>query len=1238
MGAKDDERLVDGIIAAWNDTGVDPAEARTPETPASSADVWRLIRIQASGFGGLTLFGGPPFDLRLRARNWCLLGQNGSGKTSLASAILWALTGKAIREQEGPVHEYGERSGVTDGTGKKLGDWPSFASFPQDPGDLTKKAGVWVRLTFVNQRDETAIAYRRMECPLGGDPTFEEDVDHRLLAAPELLETGLLMPARLTLAGFGKKGRPLYEAVKMLTGLDQLSDIAEDCRQLSYGNRRFLRYGKAHGLESYRSAFSKEMDRAVRKAADLEFALPKDLALGRESLVADIKKSASAASRMAGAHLRTLKSEIAPAIDTAAVQGRAKVRKAVGKALGIVGQGPKGIDRFRAWTALKQAMDDRAFASLPRAVQRAHARLDSALAWHAKQRADRKFRLKALAAQYFVPPHEHSVPARCPLCEAHLSTAGQQALAKELAGLRKSAAEAERKLEDVCRGLDAELVRSVPAGLRRYRDVWSAMNPRADFVVAMRERFCEGAPFGSVLVGLASWIESKVNEHVEALPSFLPAASIPAAREPPPAIKLRRLFHELNRLVGLVTWWSEHRGAFRSAWADVIGTMRGDGSFPSNSVQGRLRAMDEALSKAYPLDELCGSLLEAASWAERWAHVRKRQDLREAIAAALRPLTVLDTLVAAETARSIHSLSGRIATILGRIHLNERLAFEKASLGKQTVNFDGSFEPGMQIDAALVANKSWLRAILWAFVLALREETINGLGANPFPLIVLDDPQTSFDPRNKRKWAQELARIANIEPADARGAQLFLTTHEREFYQCMVDVEKLNCEKGLIAGVNKTSRVAKIVNAGWLRRTWLEALENNDDSRARDYIAKVRIYCEDLLKFMLRGEHPEISDFTLGRLKQELARLRKSHVQPFDRSAFADLLKTLGDSGGKPMRLLNMTHHKDDESIGLAQARDVKDFWDDKLRNRIESAFAAYDRFESFYGEPRTFPWAKTVIQFPDGFRNDLKTLRLRESGIAAAAKTDGVAGDGVVTVKEWKQAREVTLPNHEVYQLTAETLDPVAAVGDLVIVCNHANVNPRNLVVAAHENSLLARRYNTMEAHPEIAVLTGQSVDPYAVPEPVIVESDRSNKRKIVGTLFSAHLLPFPSCDSTDEIVPLKDSSVPRKMLDKARLFKVRGRSAEPIALNGQFLIAREPAKTVEQVKSLDGRPVVAIDEDGTRYFKRLCCRGNLAVLESLNQDGTTGVEVLSIDGMNGFAKITQALEVIGVLFEVQS
>jgi hypothetical protein len=62
----------------------------------------------------------------------------------------------------------------------------------------------------------------------------------------------------------------------------------------------------------------------------------------------------------------------------------------------------------------------------------------------------------------------------------------------------------------------------------------------------------------------------------------------------------------------------------------------------------------------------------------------------------------------------------------------------------------------------------------------------------------------------------------------------------------------------------------------------------------------------------------------------------------------------------------------------------------------------------------------------------------------------------------------------------------------------------------------------------------------------------------------------------------------------------------------------------------------VVAFDENGARYFKRLRCHGNVAALESLNPDGTASSELLSFDGSAGHPRITHALEVVGVLFEL--
>jgi AAA domain len=102
--------------------------AATIRMPASANSVWRsLCNFFLYSFGG---------------NNWCLEGQNGSGKTSLVSAILWALTGKRIREHEGPVDERGEREDVESDDGTKVGNWPPLAAYPTTIADLGKQAEV----------------------------------------------------------------------------------------------------------------------------------------------------------------------------------------------------------------------------------------------------------------------------------------------------------------------------------------------------------------------------------------------------------------------------------------------------------------------------------------------------------------------------------------------------------------------------------------------------------------------------------------------------------------------------------------------------------------------------------------------------------------------------------------------------------------------------------------------------------------------------------------------------------------------------------------------------------------------------------------------------------------------------------------------------------------------------------------------------------------------------------------
>jgi hypothetical protein len=1230
--ANGDESLFSGLVAAWENKDHDPAKAKAGDSGNANTQSWRLERIEAFGFGGLTIFDGKPFDLYVGGKNWCLEGQNGSGKTSLVSAILWALTGKRVREHEGPVDERGEREPVESDGGAKIGSWPPLAAYPTTIADLEKQAEVWVRLSFKSLDGDTATAYRRMVSPSLGTAQLQEQIDGRLKGALRLAEIGILMPARLTKIGFGKNSLTLYEAVKQLTGLDQLSDIADGCTAFGAGNRKFMKYAKDKGIDQHERRFAESVTSARQFAEEFDFSLPNPIGLGEKNIDEKLKESANLASERAGKFLETLKSEIPASINTNTAEGRAIVKSAVSAARGLVTQGPKAIPLFQTWKALTDAATDADFAKLPANLEIAEASLKLGLEWHERQTVDGKLRLKALAAQSFIPVE--GADADCPLCSSLLNDEDKRALAKELDDLKTNSDAAERKISDVCRNIQESINAMIPLAIRNSRASIDQMSPAKVYAEAMLEKFVSDEPFSNVLIGLAASAKSLIETQQNSLPKFIYAEFKATEGEPEPVIKLRREVHTLERLIALVDWWKTTRPAFIDAWNALIGKKHEGENFPPSSVEGRLFVLEQALGHARPLDDLSKHLTNAATAATTWIQIDAVQKQRESIKDALEPLKSLRALVVAETANSVAALSSTIDTICTRISLKERLTYEEAIIGRKEVGVTGSFSPGMRINAALVANTSWLRAILWSFIFALREETLNAMGFNPLPIMVLDDPQGTFDPRNKRKWAQELVRSANLPNTDLLNSQLIVTTHERSFYQMMIDHEKFIAQQGLIGGVNKISGVATVANGGELQRIYDEAETANDDAKGREYIRKVRIYCEDLLKFMLRGMSNKIPDMSLNEIKEELKKLGKAHVAPFDRKPFEALINALNESQ-KAVQYLNDPHHKDDESFGIAEAEVVKKFWDNTLLDKIHTAFSVFDTFELYTGEPRTFPWAKNVIAFPEGHKNKVKESEMQQTGIAAAAKTGGRAGDGVLTVKEWDSGDKVVLPNHDVFQLAAGTLDPVAGIGDLIIVSNYAKINPRNLVVAVSGSALLARRYNSPENHSEIVVLTGQAVDPTSLPQPVIVPPD-ANFRKIVGTLFTSHLMSVPAVDPGREFIAVPDPSIIDKTLKGARLFKVEGRSAEPIALEGQFLITRAKSVKADAIASLNGRLVVGIDDDGARYFKRLRCHNKIVVLESLNPDGLTAAEVLSLDGSHSLPKITEALEVVGILFEL--
>ena len=164
------------------------SEEKSGAKEESDLRTWRLKKVETRGFGGLNAASGDVFEFDVAGRDFCIEGQNGSGKSSLVNAILFAMTGKIHRDHYGLWNDPARREPVISVEGTKLGDWPPIAVYPDSWEDGRPPVDVEVTLIFENEiGDEEITAKRRLHGELEA-LEHDESIDPRLTAVPTLIE------------------------------------------------------------------------------------------------------------------------------------------------------------------------------------------------------------------------------------------------------------------------------------------------------------------------------------------------------------------------------------------------------------------------------------------------------------------------------------------------------------------------------------------------------------------------------------------------------------------------------------------------------------------------------------------------------------------------------------------------------------------------------------------------------------------------------------------------------------------------------------------------------------------------------------------------------------------------------------------------------------------------------------------------------------------------------------------
>jgi hypothetical protein len=1218
--------FIEGLATAFRRTN-DPASAvdATASTAAVSGP-WRLQFMETENFGGLNTWLGSIFKFDFDQESVLFEGPNGSGKSSLIGALLWGLTGERPRDQTDAAAA--ELKPVFLHDNKAAGNWPPIACYPREASELKTSPTVRVTLQFKTASGAVAIVERQL-----ANGVVTSKVDPAFSVPSVVIETGLLMPARLSQLRLDEGQGRLTDAVQKLTGLDDLIAIASLAEGLCHKSREYRSYKvKEHALRK------NEFDQAIKETKEALASVNLDVPTFAPADTDDIKGPMALFGKelkdRAAELAQVVSGDLAPELQLSDARTQNQVIIDLKAADDDLKSGLQALDCWKQWALISSSLSETASQALAAAASEAIADGKEAVELLQRSVADSKYQLKAVAAKWHA---NHSTGAidSCPLCDHDLKSKPE--LIEQLEALRLAGDAAARTFDDNVRAIIDRVNTAIPTALHKIGTEILAVEPKESLTSEIRARFVSNHRYARCFVKIASMVEGALEQ--APVETLLPPTKDNASGDPLEQLNLRVIFAQ--RLIAVSVWFRENSEAWSQWWRLLTVVESSESNATDNAdvmphAEGlimHLSRLSEALCKAEPYRKAAIALGNAWKAGAAASAMAKEIAEREAIAENLAPLKSLNALCEAVAREAIDGLSGRISKLLDKILISERLQFQKTQLDrKEGLVVRGGFVPQLQIDATLIANTSWLRAVLWSFLFALREEAIEQLGADPFPVLAFDDPQSTFDVFHRARWAQYIAELQN-GPAKV---QVVLATYDEPFID-LIKADGIVGRQALISSPGASCDHVSILEGASIDREWGAARSLNTPKAGVDYLIRVRIYVEGLLKLMLRGEDVAVAGYVLGDLREMLSQMNTGRKTPWDRPIFGTLVRDLAKTLAA-IKYIEGAHHSTGCSFGMGEATTVEEHWRKRLKPVLERAFRSAREHRLLHGGMKALYAVPATATLPEGYQTKVRTLPLKVLG-RAAALTDGRIADGKVEMDEFATSDHISivLGKHFAYRLSARTLEPVARPGDILLVREIGDPTPKSLVVALSDERVLARRLEIAENHTDVAVLTAQAINPREIAPPVIAHKSTFKLFKIIGILYGEPSWSPPASPAVDEVCDLGAESVLSHLTsDALGLVEVVGQSAEPHALDGQFLVIKNPIVPDVAFSTLEGKPIIAADTDDNCYFKRLRVpTSGQVVLESLDAGGDYPPVVLAPPGSTAANAIKSVWPVVGVLFE---
>ena len=1222
----------------------------TSTNGSTNKHFYSLVKIQARQFAGLhhpCITSNLPEDFTydFKAPITLFEGWNGSGKTSILNAIIWALTGEIIRPQRLPESATMEfKCEIESETGGEITKHSISPITPlpdlavERPTGTDIPATSWVELTFKDENDNLlSLKREQRRTPRGkleevttGFEAFNLD--------PVAFRIGTVMPGMLPFIQVGTESK-LGKAVAELTGMAPLVNLASHAdrsRKKIDGDLTKERNQKIADLDvTYKRSLNDFNQLLINNHF---FSPPNSVPEPSidKTLESNLKSVSTYFEDLKATSLKDAESVLGAEFDATVASARQDLERNITPALALVNDLVQltSISRLANLKNLTADEIDNVVKNIRKISEEAKELIELA---SNPSKAGRIRLYSFVNAWSKDHPELVSSANNCLLCTHEIGEAIDPITGLKIMHHLDDANNSDSALLSYTLSNWAEitlgkLVKDLPIALQSEVKKELPEHPGHLVVKAITEELFEAPSFKGVLKDLKVAIKEICESINNKCPPLTEQLFSNISQDLPELKNLQSAISKIDRAIRFSQWRSINKTSISDFMTKAVGLRSSNGvDTDKNSLLGKLLRIQEIVTGVEPINQ---ALLLLSRMSDDI--IKRRIEESRLASYLITSQALLECMKVGELAevqvKELQKLLQDSAVKWRKLIYQGAFPSTERHLSSTRMNSDGHLEflvgaQGVSAPAQHVANASALRASLVGFFFAYWSYLLKERGG--LKILLLDDPQELLDGDNRERLAESLPKIIKSN------GQVVLTTHDTKFAQLVNRGVQGSVYDGDFQYIHPATKIRQTLfcspsmdNVHECYTKYLSDIDNSEYSQ--NYASECRLFIEGRLGDLFDDSafpsastikfKPTLMDH-MGRLRglvnSASNELYKSKVLSkfCNDSALADNSPTLS--------LLNKAHH----AKATIQPNEVSNAKADleRLRGQVESVhqeFRLFCRRNSLQQLPAV---NKTK---PIEFNPVLNFTIFVQPNLTAFVRGASIGESQEVDLQEISSS---WFNDKAFFLLRAGNLGfagPATSVA--IIEAIPSNVEDRSLVIARRNNEVYARRL-LRPKDTNLIALTAETPDPRRSPPTILSNEDDFLLHKIVGILFETAINP-PS--SENEAVKIDGSNLLRNVRSA---YKIKEDSAVPLALPGQIALG----SNFIELESLDNHidAYVALHlSDGSSIFKRVGHKlpNPLSHLRNFETIGGLGVaEILAVNQPQaGFRTLIQAVLIIGVLY----